>query len=174
MTRAGEPVVVVPYDPGWVARFAAERDRLLTLFAPGAVRIEHVGSTSVPGLAAKPVVDVMLGVPRLADLERRIPALEAQGWVYVPEHEAVFPERRFLARPRTPPRSHHLHAVELGTPFWNDHLAFRDRLRAHPDEAAAYGRLKAKLATRHRNDRMAYTEAKTGFIAGVLSRARQS
>jgi len=164
--------VVVPYDPDWVAGFDAERERLLALFEPGEACIEHVGSTSVPELPAKPIVDMLLGVRQLADVERRIPALEARGWEYVREHEAVFPERRFLARPRHWPRSHHLHAVELGTPFWRDHLAFRDWLRAHPEDAAAYGRLKRELAARHGSDRSAYTEAKTSFVEAVLARAR--
>ena len=162
--------MVVPYDPVWVACFSAERERLLALFAPREARIEHVGSTSVPGLAAKPIVDMLLGVRRLADVERRIPVLEARGWEYVPEHEAVFPERRFLARPRRRPRTHHLHAVEIGSRFWNDHLAFRDQLRARPEDAAAYGRLKRELAARHGSDRSAYTEAKTSFVEAILAR----
>ncbi|NNL65824.1 MAG: GrpB family protein [Myxococcales bacterium] len=165
-------VVVAPWDPAWPARFEHERDRLLPLFEPGRVRIEHVGSTAVPGLAAKPIVDVLLGVPTLAEIEARIPALEALGWQYVPEHEEVFPDRRFLARPAARPRSHHLHAVEIGTAFFRDHLAFRDHLRAHPADAAAYAALKRRLAERFRDDRPGYTEAKTAFIEGVLARCR--
>jgi len=122
VTRASQgdaPVVIVPWQPVWAERFAAERARLLALFAPDPVVVEHVGSTAVPGLAAKPIVDMLLGARRLADVERRIPALEAAGWEYVPEHEAVLPERRFLARPRRGPRTHHLHAVEIGGAFWH-------------------------------------------------------
>jgi GrpB-like predicted nucleotidyltransferase (UPF0157 family) len=167
-----DPVMIVPWRAEWAQRFAEQRERLLALFAPAEVAVEHVGSTAVPGLAAKPIVDMMLGVRRLVDVEARIPALEDEGWEYVPEHEAVFPERRFLARPAPRPRTHHLHAVELGSAFWRDHLAFRDHLRSHPDEAAAYAELKRELAARFGRDRDGYTEAKTDFVRGVLARAR--
>ena len=166
-----EAVFVVDYDPAWPALFAAERDRLHTVF-PTTNRIEHVGSTAVPGLAAKPIVDLLLGVQRLAEVEVRIPRIEALGWQYVPEHEAILPERRHFARPVTRPRTHHLHAVELGTPFWNDHLAFRDHLRAHPEDAQAYAALKRILAERYRHDRPGYSEAKTDFITAILARCR--
>jgi len=165
-------VVIVDYDPAWPRRFAAERDRLLELFEPDVARIEHIGSTAVLGLAAKPIVDMLLGVARLAEVERRIPALVERGWEYVAKHESVFPDRRFLARPQPRPRSHHLHAVEVGSDFWEKHLLFRDHLRAHPEDVAAYVALKRRLARRYRNDRAAYTEAKSDFIEGVLARCR--
>lgn len=163
--------MIVSWRAEWAERFAEQRDLLLALFAPGEAVVEHVGSTSVPGLAAKPIVDLMLGVPRLADVEARIPALEEAGWEYVPEHEAVLPDRRFFARPVTRPRTHHLHAVELASAFWRDHLAFRDYLRAHPGEAAAYAALKRELAARFGRDREGYTEAKTSFVREALARA---
>jgi len=166
----GEPVVIVPFRAEWAERFVEQRERLLVLFAPEPVRIEHVGSTSVLGLAAKPIVDMMLGVRRLADVERRIPVLEADGWEYVPEHERIFPDRRFFARPVPRPRTHHLHAVEVGTDFWRDHLAFRDHLRTHPADAEAYAALKRELAARYGHDREAYTEAKGDFVRSVLAR----
>jgi GrpB-like predicted nucleotidyltransferase (UPF0157 family) len=169
-----EPVVIVDWRAAWAERFAEQRERLLAHFAPGEAVVEHVGSTAVPGLAAKPIVDMMLGVRRLADVERRIPALEADGWEYVPEHEAVLPERRFFARPSPRPRTHHLHAVELASAFWRDHLAFRDHLRAHPEVARAYAALKRELAARFGRDREGYTEAKAAFIRGALARSRAS
>jgi len=169
-----EPVVIVPFRAEWADRFAEQRDRLLALFVPAPVRIEHVGSTSVLGLAAKPIVDMMLGVRRLADVERRIPVLEADGWEYVPEHERIFPDRRFFARPVPRPRTHHLHAVEVGTDFWRDHLAFRDHLRTHPADAEAYAALKRELAARHGRHREAYTEAKSDFVRSVLARVGAS
>ena len=163
---------IVAYDRAWPVRFEAERARVLALFEPGAAVLEHVGSTAVPGLGAKPIVDMLLGVRRLAEVEARIPALEALGWEYVPRHEEWFPQRRFFALPRPPPRSHHLHAVEIGCAFWRDHLLFRDLLRARPETAAAYERLKRELARKHADDREAYTEAKAPFIQAVLERAR--
>ena len=169
-----DPVVIVPWQAAWADRYAEQRDRLQALFGDTEAIVEHVGSTAVPGLAAKPIVDMLLGVRHLADVEARIPALEADGWQYVPEHEAVLPERRFFARPTPRPRTHHLHAVEIDTPFWNDHLAFRDHLRTHPEDADAYAALKRALAARHGRDREAYTEAKTDFVRGVLARGRAS
>jgi len=163
-------VVIVPWRPEWADQFVEARDAILPLFESGEAFVEHVGSTAVPGLAAKPIVDMILGVRRLAEVERRIPALEAAGWEYIPDHEAVFPDRRFLARPKPRPRNHHLHAVELGTRFWNDHLVFRDHLRAHAEDARAYGELKRVLAEKHGHDREAYTEAKSDFVRGVLAR----
>ncbi len=163
---------IVAYDPDWPARFETERKRVLALFAPGGAVLEHVGSTAVPGLAAKPIVDMMLGVERLAEVEARIPALEALGYEYVAQHEVRFPERRFLARPRSGPRTHHLHAVERGSGFWRRHLGFRDLLRADPRTARAYEDLKRGLARQHAEDREAYTEAKTDFIEAALERAR--
>lgn len=162
--------MVVPYDAAWPERFTSERDRLLALFDAATTRIEHVGSTAVPGLAAKPIIDMLLGVEQIAELEMHIPALESLGWEYLPEHETTFPERRFLARPKPRPRSHHLHAVRIDTPFFREHLAFRDHLRVQAGDTQRYAALKRSLAQRYRNDRLAYTEAKTEFIREVLSR----
>jgi GrpB-like predicted nucleotidyltransferase (UPF0157 family) len=163
------PVVIVPYDRAWPVRFEAERERLRGLVGPAAARIEHVGSTAVPGLGAKPIIDILVGVHSLAELEARIPSLENAGFEYIAEHERVLPDRRFLAWPTPPPREVHVHAVEIGTPFWVDHLCFRDRLRADPALAAAYGTLKRRLAAEHGSDREAYTEAKAPFILDVLA-----
>lgn len=168
----GTRIVITPYDASWPALFEAEREALLSLLAPLDVSIEHVGSTAVPGLAAKPIVDLMLGCANIERLGAFIPALEGEGWEYVRAHEDRFPERRFLAKPRSRPRQFHLHAVEWETGFWERHIAFRDYLRRHPDTASSYQRLKIALAARLGDDREAYTEAKAPFIAEVLRRAR--
>lgn len=165
------PVVIVRYDPTWPARFKAERERLQGLVGPATARIEHVGSTAVPGLGAKPIIDILVGVHSLTAFEARIPSLEKAGFEYIAEHERVLPDRRFLAWPTPPPREVHVHAVEIGTPFWVDHLRFRDRLRADPALAAAYDTLKRRLAAEHGRDREAYTEAKAPFILDVLTRS---
>ncbi len=166
------PVVIAPYDPAWPERFERERAGLLALFEPGTARVEHVGSTAVPGLGAKPIIDMLLGVERIEAVEARIPRLEARGYAYLAEHEAALPERRFFARPRVPPRAFHLHAVELSTPFWERHLRFRDALRARPELAHEYEALKTDLARRLGADRDRYTEAKTAFIEAALAGAR--
>jgi GrpB-like predicted nucleotidyltransferase (UPF0157 family) len=165
---APEPVELSDPSPLWPAIFALERDALATLFPDAEVRIEHIGSTAVPGLVAKPIIDVMLGAPSLAAIEAAIPALEAMGYEYVPEFERAIPERRYFRKQGLPPGSFHLHAVAFGGPFWRRHLAFRDALLADPALAARYGALKRKLASRHRNDRVAYTDGKGEFIREVL------
>lgn len=166
-----ESIEIAPYDRGWPAAFEAARRELEELLAPLAVRIEHVGSTAVPGLAAKPIVDLMLGCGRLAELDAQIPRLEEVGWHYAPEFEVHLPQRRFLARPRAHPRRFHLHAVELDSDFWARHLLFRDHLRANSDVAFAYEHLKRGLAARFARDREAYTAAKTAFIEEALAEA---
>lgn len=172
MTRRSA-IEIRPYDPAWPALFEAERARLVSLFSGDRVQVEHVGSTAVPGLAAKPIVDVLLGVERLEQVEARIPALAASGYEYLPEHESLLPERRFFARPRVRPRAVHVHAVELASAFWERHLLFRDFLRANPGAAARYEKLKLRLAERFRDDREGYTRAKTEFVEAALARAGQ-
>ena len=165
------PIVLASYDSSWPSKFDAERLALLSLVAPRCFRIEHVGSTSVPGLSAKPIIDLMLGCDRLSEFERCIPVLERAGWQYLPENEEELPERRFLAKPTTRPRSFHLHAVERHTRFWAHHLLFRDRLRESPEIASSYARLKVALARKFGDDREAYTRGKSIFIASVLDGA---
>jgi GrpB-like predicted nucleotidyltransferase (UPF0157 family) len=165
------PVVLVPYDPDWPRRFETERALLARVFADAPASIDHVGSTAVPGLAAKPVIDIMVGVSALSEIESRIPELERHGYEYVPEYEAQLPERRYLRKPRVGPRTHHLHAVVRDSTFWRRHLLFRDYLRGHPETAAAYLELKQRLASLHRSDRAAYSEGKSSFVEAVLARA---
>lgn len=161
-------VELAPYSMAWPARFEAECVLLQQAFAGAGVVIEHVGSTAVPGLAAKPIVDILLGASELAHIEARIPALQALGYAYVARLEALLPERRFFAKPAAHPRSVHLHAVVHGSSFWKDHLAFRDALRARPALAREYHGLKLELAARWGDDRQRYTEAKAPFIEQVL------
>jgi GrpB-like predicted nucleotidyltransferase (UPF0157 family) len=159
-----ERVVLVPYDPAWPGRFAAEKRVLEAVFGPGAL-VEHVGSTAVPGLGAKPVIDILVGVSALAEAERRVPELEAAGYEYVPEYEAELPERRYFRKPRAV----HVHCVVSGGRFWVRHLAFRDLLRKEPEVAAAYFALKRELAARL--PKSEYPQAKTAFIEAAVARA---
>ena len=167
-----EPLELSAYSPMWPAVYAIERDRLNAVFGADAVVIEHIGSTAVPGLGAKPIIDVMLGVPALAIVERKIPELVAQGYRYVPEFEKSIPERRFLVKTEGHPGYFHLHAVIYASDFWKRHLAFRDALRADEALAADYWKLKRRLAARFPNDRAAYTDAKSDFIRAVIERTR--
>jgi len=159
----------VPYDPNWPRRFDEERRALAAVFAGSDAVVEHVGSTAVPGLGAKPVIDVMIGVPTLAEVECRILALEAAGYEYVQAYEQELPDRRYFRKPRAGPRTFHVHCVVTGSDFWVKHLAFRDYLRDHADAAAAYADLKHDLA--HRVPKERYTEAKSPFIDRILTEA---
>lgn len=166
------PVVVVDYDPRWPRRFEEEKARILAAIGRYAVAIEHFGSTAVPGLAAKPIIDVLVGVRKLEEAKPCIEPLEAIGYEYVPEYEAEIPDRRYFRKPRTPPRTHHLGIVAFGGAFWQRHLLFRDYLRAHPDIAKQYAELKWAIAAKYGEDRVAYTNAKTEFIRAIEARAR--
>ena len=168
-----DSVVIAPYNPAWPARFEAERARLADVFRGAPAVIEHIGSTAVPGLAAKPVLDIMVGVSALSVVEARVPELEALGYEYVPDFEAELPERRYFRKQRGGERTHHVHCVVRGGEFWRSHLLFRDYLRGHDGVAAEYHALKLALAARHRSDRAAYTDAKGRFIQAALERARE-
>jgi GrpB-like predicted nucleotidyltransferase (UPF0157 family) len=130
------PIEIVPYDPAWPVRFAAERSLLASLFDSATPVVEHIGSTAVPGLGAKPIIDILLGVEALSEVADRIPRLHAVGYEYVAEVESAFPERRFFAKPSRGVAQFHLHAVQRSTPFWERHLLFRDVLRTDIEVAA--------------------------------------
>jgi GrpB-like predicted nucleotidyltransferase (UPF0157 family) len=160
------PVIVVPYDSDWPCRFDRERAVLDAMFRGSDVVIEHVGSTAVPGVGAKPVIDILVGLSRLAEAEARVGALETAGYQYVQKLERQIPERRYFRKPRLGPSAYHLHCVVKGGDFWVRLLAFRDYLRAHPEAAAAHYDLKRDLAARF--DKEEYTNAKSPFIEGIL------
>jgi len=171
-SQAGGPVVIVDFDRRWPALYERARAELLTAVGPWLVAVEHVGSTAVPGLAAKPVIDIMAGLRSLGAAAHCIPRLQALGYEYVPPFEAELPERRYFRRNAGAVRTHQVHMVETSSEFWERHLLFRDYLRAHPETAAEYAALKRNLAARFRDQREAYTDAKGPFIRAVEARAR--
>ena len=158
----------MPHDSGWPRQFEEERAVLETIFAGSQATIEHVGSTAVPGLGGKPVIDIMVGLPQLVEAENRTAPLESAGYGYVREYEMQLPDRRYFRKPRSGPRVFHLHCVIEQSDFWMRHIAFRDYLRTHPESAAAYYELKLELATRVKKEE--YTEAKSPFIEDILIR----
>jgi len=169
----GAAVVIVDYDPHWVEEFQAESQRIRAAIGPYLTIIEHVGSTAVPGLAAKPVIDMLAGIRSLADAPACIAPLQALGYIYIPEYEDELPERRYFQRLRGEEHTHHLHMAETTSEFWKKELLFRDYLRSHPETAATYDRLKRELAAQFGRDRAGYTDAKTEFITAVLEQARK-
>lgn len=166
------PVVITQYDPEWVNLFSKEKQLIEQLFKNESLQIEHVGSTAVPGLAAKPIVDIMIGVKDIKAGKTLVKPLQDVGYHYVPELEKDMPERLFLFRGSSAGHSHHIHITEPTSDFWIDHILFRDYLCQYPEVAQAYGNLKIKLAQQHRTDRVAYGHAKTDFIEDVLTKAR--
>ncbi|MBB5958956.1 GrpB-like predicted nucleotidyltransferase (UPF0157 family) [Saccharothrix tamanrassetensis] len=167
---AYEKAVLHPHDPRWAVSAEVERDRLVELLAPWLVDgVEHVGSTAVPGLAAKPIIDLMASV---ANRDAVVGVLVADGWAHVPPELDRQDWRRFFVRPDATGqrRVAHLHVIGAGHPRWADQLAFRDALRHDEDLRNRYQALKLDLAHRLGHDREAYTDAKTGFIRAALRR----
>jgi GrpB-like predicted nucleotidyltransferase (UPF0157 family) len=159
-------VRIVPYDSSWIEKFEIERAVLESLLAPWRRGpIEHVGSTAVAGLCAKPVVDVMVGVASLSESEPAKEVLRRAGYQYAEYRTDVM---HWFCKPSFAMRTHHLHLVPHESALWNDRLKFRDVLRRQPAVAAEYATLKRQLAQRFEFDREAYTEAKSPFIARVL------
>ena len=168
-TRDGtsrQPVQLEPYNPGWPAAFIAERELLAPVLAPWlAGAIEHVGSTAVPGLPAKPIIDIMAPVRDLDASRPALAELEKIGYCYAPyKSEAM----HWLCKPSPAHRTHHLHLVPLNSVLWMERLAFRDVLAANSDLANEYAALKYRLAAVHRHDRERYTEEKGPFIESAL------
>lgn len=157
-------VELVGPTSAWVPLFEAEAERIAAALAPFEARVEHCGSTSIPGIPAKPILDILVGLPAPLDVPALAAALAAIGyehatWAGVPGHE-VFGKGR--------PRTHLVHAVPLGGEAWARMLAFRDALRGDPALAAEYAALKQDLARRFADDRSTYTDGKSDFVARVL------
>jgi GrpB-like predicted nucleotidyltransferase (UPF0157 family) len=175
-----EEVAIAPYDPSWPELFRQESEHLISCLPNELVRrIEHFGSTAVPGLAAKPIVDMLVEVTDLQETRARIaPVLEAQGYDYFwrPTHGDDGPPfyAWFIKRdPRTGVRTHHIHMVEARFADHWDRLFFRDYLIEHPEAARDYEALKRRLASATPRDRAAYTRGKTEFIARVTEEAKR-
>ncbi len=149
------PVDVVPYSENWPSLFAAEKALLQRALAPWLVAdIEHVGSTAVPGLCAKPVIDMMAPVQDLESSLRVIEAAQSAGYCYSPYKPD---QMHWFCKPSPAARTHHLHVIPWQSRLWQERLAFRDALRQRPSLALAYGRLKLSLAAQYRHDREEYT-----------------
>ena len=156
-----QPVRLVAHDPSWAARAAAEAAELERALAPWlAGPVEHVGSTAVPGLEAKPTIDLMAPVVDLEAARGAFDTLADLGYAYAPYREHL----HWFCKPSPAVRDFHLILIEAGHPEHAARLRFRDRLRAEPELAAAYAALKRDLAARHRDDREAYTDAKADFV----------
>lgn len=164
-----DAVQVVPYDPNWARRFASWRDRLVAALGETAVRIEHVGSTAVPGLAAKPVIDIQIAVPDVEDEAAFVAQIEATGVAFRSREVG----HRYFRPAGNRPREVQIHVCQSGSQWERVHLLFRDFLRVDAPTREAYDALKRNLARRYRDDRIAYNEAKTNFILDAMERAER-
>ena len=170
-----DEVEIVDYDARWPAIFAEEARLLSAVLDPSLfVGLEHFGSTAIPGLAAKPIIDILITVRSLAEVRTKVvEPLQRIGYVFWAENPKT--DRMFFVKGMPPygeQRTHHIHICEPSAEPWLG-LLFRDYLRAHPEEAQRYERLKRELAAQHRTDREAYTSAKASYMEEILAKARR-
>jgi len=167
--RFDPAIRIVDHDPQWPLLAQEELRRVADALGDSAVRLEHVGSTSVPGLGAKPIIDMQVSVADIERIEDYVGPLEALGYLFAPD--PAFPDYHYFAKPHARPRSHHLHVCQTGSQQELRHVAVRDFLRAHPDEAASYEELKRTLVREHPEDRLAYVAGKDGYMIELEARA---
>lgn len=163
-----EPIVIADYDANWSSQYEQEKSRIIDALGDTVADIQHIGSTSVPGLAAKPIIDILLGLKQIPPSSTHVLSLENIGYLYLGEFG--IPERHYFRRGM--PRTHHIHAVQVNSDFWQRHILFRDFLRSHPQAQQQYETLKRKLAVEFRNDRDRYGDSKTPLIEQLLTQAR--
>ncbi len=167
--RFDPAVRIVAWDPRWPVRAAQELRRVVTAVGTPAVRADHVGSTAVRGLAAKPVVDLQLSVTAIEPQAAYVEPLQGLGYLFVPDPGS--PDYVLFVKPPARPRAYHLHVCAAGSHHEARHLAVRDFLRADPGEAAAYAAHKRAVAARHPQDRLAYIAGKEAYVAALEHRA---
>ena len=167
-----DPIKIVAYDPQWPSLFDRERPRVEAVLLPWlAAPVEHIGSTAVPGLAAKPIIDMLAVVSDYDAVAAAVPTMVAIGWAYAPEPGEEQERKLSFCHPDPGWRTHHLHVVEHGSPGWPTWLAFRDHLRTHPEDVLEYARIKHELAARDDRDRPAYRAGKAPFITSRIPKA---
>jgi GrpB-like predicted nucleotidyltransferase (UPF0157 family) len=166
-------IQILDYDPAWVAMFERERARVQDALGPIVVTVEHVGSTAVPGLAAKPIIDLLVGVRSLPEARTCcVEPLQALHYRYMAEYEAWLPGEMLFRKGPPGPWTHHVHLMEPTCPRWEEFTLVRDYLRRHPEVASAYADLKRALALVFEDDIAGYRTAKAPFIEAVITRAR--
>ena len=168
------PIVVLDYDPTWPALFERERARVKEAIGSFALSIDHIGSTAVPGLPSKPIIDLLVGVPSLEAAKKGcIGPIEALGYVYIAEYASWIPGELFFRKGPPGPWTHHVHMMEPSHPRREALLVFRDYLRAYPEAARAYANIKRKLAASSIDDIEAYRTGKNSFVEETTARARE-
>jgi len=165
-------VQLVPYNPLWQTYFDAESHHLYAALGPYIKEIRHIGSTAIPGIYAKPILDIMVGLKDIADIRHCEAPLAALGYIYEGEQEIA--GWHFFRKKTGDMTTHHLHVVQWNGTYWRDHILFHGYLFQHPEVAEAYERLKLTLAKKYADDRETYTQDKTDFINKITEMARRA
>jgi len=166
----GKSVIIEAYNPEWAIEFQREAKKINNIFSEKIIDIEHIGSTSVKELGAKPIIDIMGGVKDLKDVEEFIEPLNQIGYEFVYHKE--FPFRRFFRKGQWSAGTHHLHIYQYQSEHWDNNILFRDYLRNHQDVLEQYYGIKKELAQKYQFDRKQYTSAKAPFIQNIINKAR--
>lgn len=164
---------IEPYNQNWPELFEKEKARILPSVSEFTVAIEHIGSTSVPGLEAKPIIDMILGVKNVTDLKKCLKQLIDLGYEYKTKTFIAIPDRNVFHRYTATNTGYHVHCVVYNQDFWKTQLSFRDYLRKHPEDAKKYGNLKVTNAKNFKHDRKAYGVSKTELIHSILEKAKK-
>ncbi|MBX9975113.1 GrpB family protein [Cytobacillus firmus] len=164
-------ILIEDYNSNWAKEFEEEKDKLKEILNDNVISIEHIGSTSIMGLGAKPIIDIAIGVMDLETVMDFIEPLQNLGYEFVYHKE--FPERRFFRKGEWRAGTHHLHFYEFESEHWNNQILFRDYLRTDSNALKEYQQLKVNLAAKYRFDRVSYTEAKAPFIQQILFKAKE-
>lgn len=166
-------VSIIEYRPEWRKMFEEEKLLLQAALSEVSAQVEHIGSTAVNGLAAKPIIDIMIGLPDFSAADKFVPEIEALGYEYFKKYEDEMPFRRYFAKNSNEIRTHQIHLVEISDEFWERHIFFRDYLRQNSEAAKKYADLKKQLAEREWEDVNEYADAKTEFIKCVENKAKE-
>ena len=168
-------VRIVPYNPTWAKMFEQEKQALEEMFGSRILAVEHVGSTAVPGLSAKPIIDINVAIASLTDVQDFIEKLPGLGYQYLPDRSYPTPEyayRHFFTKGPESSRTHYLKLIELHNKEWEDAIFFRDCMRRNKTARDNYAVLKRQLAEKYADDRASYTESKAEFIQDIIRQTR--
>lgn len=160
-------IVLAEYNPDWPKMFEQEHSLLIGILGDSVTKIEHIGSTAVPGLISKPIIDIMVGLNDFSIADILVPKIVNLSYTHFSEFEDVMPNRRFFKKLINNTVTHHIHMTEINSEFWQRHLLFRNHLRGNPETAKEYASLKKELAKQDWEDSNNFAEAKTKFIGRV-------
>jgi len=159
-------VKLLPYNPKWKELFELEKNKLLNLDNDLIIDVQHIGSTAISGIPAKPIIDIVVGVKSLKEKDKIVKLIESVGFQYDPDSN--FDGRLFFIKGTSTTRTHHLSVVEYKGKLWNEYIVFINKIKNNPELAKEYCKLKTELAIKYRNNRNAYTDAKAKFIQNVI------